>query len=273
MHDADSRSEAATSRQGAGRRRPAWIPTLAALAAVALFVSAGNWQYRRMHESESLRDRIVVANRAAAVELPADVGDWNTWRFRRVRITGTFDAAHQILVDNVIRKGRAGFDVVTPIVLDDGRRVLVDRGWFPLGESRANLPMPPPPAGRVSLHGRIDIPTRHYLELGGRKPPVGPLWEHLDPQRYAAATGIAVLPIVIDADEDLAGENLLRAWDPPDFGILTHQGYMLQWYTFAALAAGLWVWFTLRPWWRARGRGPRASRFDGGDANGGSAAR
>lgn len=43
----------------------------------------------------------------------------------------------------------------------------------------------------------------------------------------------------------------MRAWSPPDFGITMHQGYMLQWYTFAATAAGLWAWFTLRPWWRA----------------------
>ena len=252
MSHSDARVARGSTRAATKRRRPAWIPTVAALIAVALFVSAGNWQYRRLRESEALRDRIVAADRVEMVELPRGVTDWGAWRFRRVRVSGTFDAARQILVDNVIHDGRAGFDVVTPLELDDGRRVLVDRGWFPLGESRAQLPMPPPPSGRVTIRGRIDIPTEHYLELGGRKPPAGALWEHLDPPRYAAATGIPVLPIVIDAQDDVAGEGLVRAWSPPDFGITMHEGYMLQWYTFAAMAAGLWAWLTLRPWWRAR---------------------
>ncbi|HET9729935.1 MAG TPA: SURF1 family protein [Acidimicrobiia bacterium] len=261
MHDSHFRAERDSAHAVAKQRRPAWIPTLAALVAVVVFVSAGDWQHRRLRESEALRDRIAAADRAEMVELPRNVADWAAWRFRQVRVTGTFDAARQILVDNVIHDGRAGFDVVTPLGLDDGRSVLVDRGWFPLGESREHLPMPPPPSGRVTILGRIDIPTTYYVELGGRKPPAGALWENLDPQRYAAVTGIAVLPIVIDAQDDLAGEGLVRAWSPPDFGITTHQGYMLQWYTFAAMAAGLWAWFTLRPWWRAR-------RMAGADAHG-----
>jgi len=259
MSEPDARTAHASRNAGAKQRRPAWIPTVAALIAVALFVSAGNWQHRRLRESEALRDRIAAADRDEMVELPREVTDWGAWRFRHVRVSGAFDAAGQILVDNVIHDGRAGFDVVTPLELDDGRRVLVDRGWFPLGGSRANLPMPQPPPGRVTLRGRIDIPTEHYLELGGRKAPAGALWEHLDPQRYAAATGTEVLPIVVDAQDDVAGEGLVRAWNPPDFGITMHEGYMLQWYTFAAMAAGLWAWFTLRPWWRAR-RAPVAAQ-------------
>lgn len=235
---------------------------MAALVAVVLFVSAGNWQQRRMRESERLRDRVEAADRVATVELPARVSDWTAWRFRHVTVTGTFDAVHQILVDNVIHDGRAGFDVVTPLTLGDGRRVLVARGWFPLEGSRARLPMPAPPAGEVTLRGRIDIPTTHYVELGGRRPPTGPVWENLDPGRYAAATGIAVLPIVIEAVDGRAGDGLLRQWTPADYGIVMHQGYMLQWYTFAAMVAGLWFWFALRPWWRGR-RSPAADSGSG----------
>jgi cytochrome oxidase assembly protein ShyY1 len=40
----------------------------------------------------------------------------------------------------------------------------------------------------------------------------------------------------------------------PETGIEKHISYMMQWYTFAALAGGLWVWFTVRPWLRGRQR-------------------
>jgi surfeit locus 1 family protein len=139
-------------------------------------------------------------------------------------------------------------------VLQDRRVVLVDRGWVGMGPSRAVLPDPAPPAGVVSLRGRVDLPPERYFELGRRSAASGRLWEHLDPQRIAAATGLPLLPIVVQAVDAEAGEGLLRDWRRPDYGIEMHEGYMMQWYTFAAMAAGLWFWFALRPWLRARVR-------------------
>ncbi|HSQ79627.1 MAG TPA: SURF1 family protein [Casimicrobiaceae bacterium] len=237
-----------------GRRKPAWLPTMATIAAIVVFVLAGNWQHRRMLQKEALRAQIEAAAAAAPVPLPAGIADWRDWRFRHVVVTGTFDADHQILIDNEVRAGRAGYDVVTPMKLADDRIVLVDRGWVAMGPTRAIPPSAPPPAGVVSLRGRVDIPARHYFELGDGDVPEGPVWEHLDPQRFGAATGLPVLPIVVEAVEGPGGEGLARDWPRPDFGIEMHQGYMLQWYTFAAMAAGLWFWFALRPWLRARSR-------------------
>jgi surfeit locus 1 family protein len=179
------------------------------------------------------------------VPIPARVDDWTAWRFRRVTASGEYDAAHQILIDNKVRRGAAGFDVVTPLRMRDGRAVLVDRGWIPVGPSRATLPRPAPPAGSVTVDGRIDVPPRHYFELGDRSAPSGPLWEHLDPARYAKATGIDVLPIVVDATNGGGGEGLVQDFPLPDTGIERHLSYMVQWYTFAAMAVGLWAWFAL----------------------------
>lgn len=235
------------------RRRPAWIPTLAAFAATVLFVLAGNWQHRRMNEKEALQAQFRAAAAAVPVPLPDGV-DWRTWRFRSVIVTGRFDGVRQILIDNKVHDGTAGFDVVTPLTLDDARVVLVDRGWTPVGRTRATLPDIPPPRGIVTIHGRVDIPGREYLELGDRSAPAGPLWEHLDPERFAAATGLAVLPIVVLAQDAPGGDKLVRDRGLPDAGIEKHLSYMLQWYTFAAMAAGLWLWFTLRPWVLRRAR-------------------
>src|SRR5918993_723021 len=70
------------------------VPTLAALAAIALFVTAGNWQRGRMHQKEALGAQLAAAATAPAQSLPRDV-DWMTWRFRLVEVTGRFDAERQ----------------------------------------------------------------------------------------------------------------------------------------------------------------------------------
>ena len=233
--------------------RPRWVPTVAAFATVVVCVVAGNWQHRRMLEKEALQDRMEQAEALAPVALPDAAADWSAWRFRQVMATGQYDAPHQILIDNKVHAGRVGFDVVTPFLLREGGAVLVDRGWVAAGPSRADVPQSTPPAGTITLQGRIDIPPRKYYELGNGEAPAGPIREHLDPARFAQATGIAVLPIVIDALDVASTRNLARDLPVPDAGIERHIGYMVQWYTFAAMAGGLWLWFTFR-----RRAGPHA---------------
>jgi len=204
-----------------------------------------------MEEKEALQDAMRHAASLAPVALPAAVDDWSAWRFRQVTASGEYDPRHQILIDNKVHAGHVGFDVVTPLRLADGRTVLVDRGWIALGASRATLPAAPPPAGIVTVSGRIDVPRRNYFELGGKSAPTGALWQHLDPARFTQATGIDVPPIVVETT-DAASGGLVADFPVPDAGIDTHLSYMVQWYTFAAMAAGLWAWFTFRPRFRKR---------------------
>ncbi|MBK9117963.1 MAG: SURF1 family protein [Betaproteobacteria bacterium] len=227
------------------RARVALVPTLAAVAGIAVCIAAGNWQRDRMEQKLSLRAQLDAANAAPAVALP-QVTDWPAWRYRTVVANGTFDAQRQFLLDNKVRGGRAGYEVVAPLALPDGRVVLVNRGWTPAGATRADLPSVPPPAGPVRVQGRLNIPPAGYLELAAEAAP-GAVWQNLDPARFAQATGVAVLPVVIEQAAAEGGKDaLVREWPAPDFGVDKHRIYMLQWYAFAATAAALWLYFTFR---------------------------
>jgi surfeit locus 1 family protein len=224
------------------------LPTLATIVGIAVFVAAGQWQQRRMHEKEELRAQQDAAALAPplVLDLLPDATDWAALRYRNVSAAGTFDAKRQILVDNRVHDERVGYHVVTPLTLQDGRTVLVDRGWIAQGLSRSELPAAPPPQGAVKVVGRIAIPSRGYLELE-RDTATGPVRQNLDPARFAAASGVTVLPIVIEETASSgAGDDLVRDWPAPDFGIDKHRIYMMQWYAFAALAAGLWLYFRFR---------------------------
>ncbi len=231
----------ARAQRGSVLRRV--LPTIVTLAAVALFVVAGNWQRGRMHAKEALGAQLAAAQAAPVAPLPAGAVDWVTWRFRAVEARGTFDAPRQFLLDNRVHRGRVGYHVVTPLRLDDGRAVLIDRGWVAAGATRADVPAVPVPAGDVTVRGRLNLPPQGYVELAETAPERG-VWQNLDPVRFSAATGLAVLPVVIEASEG-AGDGLVRDWPQPDAGAAKHHMYMMQWYAFAALATGLWAWFTL----------------------------
>jgi surfeit locus 1 family protein len=230
------------------RFRPRALPSLAAALSLALFVTAGQWQQRRMHEKESLRAQFDAAAAQAPVALAAlpDSTDWNALRYRTVTASGDYDARRQVLVDNRVHEGRAGYHVITPLLLDDGRTALVNRGWTPQGASRAALPGVDPPAGRVTVLGRVALPSKGTLELSAETAS-GPVWQNFDPARFTAATGVAVLPVTIEATQaPVPDDGLVRDWPAPDFGVDKHRVYMVQWYMFAALVVVFWVALNLR---------------------------
>lgn len=227
----------------AGRRfRPRLVPTLATLAFVALTVALGNWQRHRAEEKDQLEARFAAASREPPVELPARDTDALALRFRTVRASGHYEASRQILIDNKVHAGRPGFDVVAPLRLaGSGRYVLIDRGWVAQGASRRELPVVPPPGGAVTVVGRVNQPPQHYLELGDHHAS-GVVWENLDVKRIAAATGLDLLPVVIElADPVAPSDGLVRDRPPPDLGSAQNLSYMLQWYSFAGLAMVLWL--------------------------------
>ena len=228
------------------RFRPTLWPTLGVAALVAATVGLGNWQRHRGLEKEALREQYERAARQSPLELTGVSADAAALRFRPVRASGVFDGRRQVLIDNKVYRGRPGFDVVTPLKLASGDRyVLVDRGWIALGSYRSELPQVPPPRGAIRVEGRINLPPAHYLELKVDAG-TGPVRQNLDIDRIAAATGLPLLPFVIEQSGD-AGDSLVRDWPPPDFGIDQHRSYMLQWYSLAGLGIVLWLVLNWRP--------------------------
>jgi len=228
------------------RFRPSLWPTLGLVAFLAATLSLGNWQRHRAAEKAALRAQYDLAIGAPPTLVSAASADAAALRFRPVRATGEFAAAAQILIDNKVYAGRPGYDVVAPLRIAADRYVLVDRGWVAAGGRRTELPRVPPPQGPVSIDGRANLPPARYLELQ-RDSATGPVRQNLDIARFAAGSGLPLLPFVIE-QTSASADGLIRDWPAPDFGIEQHRSYMLQWYAFALLGCGLWL--TLN--WRER---------------------
>jgi len=193
-----------------------WALALAA-AACAAGIALGNWQSRRADEKI-----------AAAAELES----------KRMSLRGVFRPELTVLLDNKIRNHRVGYEVVTPLRLDDASYVLVDRGWFERGTKE-----PAAPQGRVGVEG-IALPRLpRALRLG--EEPRSRIRQNLDIAQFAKETGLALHPFVIEQHSD-SGDGLLREWPRADLGVDMHRSYALQWYSLAALSLVLLVALSFR---------------------------
>ena len=135
--------------------RPKWIGFhLLVVGAIIAMINLGFWQLRRLEERRDFNATVEARYDDPAVPLddlltPGTDPDDVEWR--PVEAEGTYLADQTVLVVNRSQNGRAGQNVVVPLRLDDGRILLVNRGFVPLAESA----IPEVPATDVAIPGRL----------------------------------------------------------------------------------------------------------------------
>ena len=220
--------------------RPGIAPGVAAAAFIALAISLGNWQARRAEEKLELGRRLDEGAKGPVLSVSSVRLDASAVERRRVSARGRFVARAVLLLDNKVLHGAAGYNVLTPLKLEGGEdlHVLVNRGWIAAGD-RSRLPAVPTPEAVQTIEGIAVTPSRRFFELAPEAAS-GPLRQNLVPEREEKRLGLLLQTFVIEQTSD-ARDGLAREWQRPDTGVDRHHGYALQWYSFAALAAVLYV--------------------------------
>lgn len=233
------------TRLNHGRRAfaPSWLATLLALAAIVAFVSLGFWQWGR-GEARALQWQEFEQGTSRPREL-GSLGLSEVERFQRVSVTGEFDGQHQFLLDNRVQEGRAGYEVLTPLYLPDGRVALVDRGWLPSSGYRDRLPdISIKAAGVRRLVARVDELPAAGLAAGRAAPSRDSAWPKLTSfptvaeLREALGTELESRILLLDPREP---DGYRRDWQPPGLPPSRHFGYAIQWWAFALAAGVLWI--------------------------------
>ena len=228
---------------------PAWGVALAALG-LAVFVSLGCWQLGRASEKQALFDAFMQGGRETVDA--SGLGLDELARYQHVRLRGSYDATRQVLLDNMpSATGRPGYRVLTPFVRADGRGwVLVDRGWVPLGATRAALPDVAVGEREREVSGILDVLPIPGVRVGPAAAPGSAGWPRvlLFPTEadVESALGVDVESRIVLLDAG-APEGFERKWRPAlGFGPERHLGYAIQWFAFALVAMVIFVAVNLR---------------------------
>ncbi|HEX5340565.1 MAG TPA: SURF1 family protein [Gammaproteobacteria bacterium] len=238
-------------KSGKWRFHPTLWPTLAALVMFAVLIRLGIWQLHRADYKRALLQQYTQAEKQppldfnqALVAAPAALS-----RYRHVVVHGHYDAARQILLQDMQHDQQIGYEVLTPFVLEPQQRmVMVDRGWLSkaLGDTKA--PPLPLDGNHREIRGVIGILPVPGIRLG--KETVPPGWPKilLYPryQTLAKLYGAALAPQVILLDADQA-DGLVRDWRPDvGFPPVRHLAYALQWFALALALMVIWIVVNLK---------------------------
>ena len=235
------------------------VVTLAAVASALLMARLGLWQLDRAAKKEALPQ--AVDSSAALPPLPAQAlartpAQTAGQLHRRVTVRGQWLPERTVFLDNRQMDGRPGFFVLTPLRLDDGSAVLVQRGWVPRDmQERTRLPAIATPAQPVTLTARIEGPPARLYEFTPQGGETGVIRQNLSIESFADETQLSLRPLTLLQLDDAAApaaDGLRRHWPLPAVDVHKHYGYAVQWFSLAALITGLYVWFQLlRPRRRA----------------------
>ena len=230
-------------------RSPKWLfGHFIVLSLVAIFVTAGFWQLRRLGVRRAFNAVVeknmampvtpigeVLGPKATFTDVPAQLN-------RRVRLTGRYLLPQEVIISGQANNQQVpGVWSVSPLLLDDGQVVLVNRGWMPsTGGITSALPAARPPAGRVTVVGLV---SETQLAISGeskeRNLAYQPNFLRIDVARIQKQFDQKLVPAFVQRTAQSPGDPgpvVPQALPLPELDDGPNLGYAEQWFSFTALA-------------------------------------
>lgn len=211
-------------------RKPETIPLLFIIAATILLTSLGIWQVQRLQWKQEQIAHIETAQAEPALgSLPHDT---DGLEYRNVMLTGKFLHDKSLHMVGHIQDEGAGFFIVTPFVLeDDGRIILINRGFSPKD-------MESKPQGTVTVKGVIrPLRTKRFFSPENKPD----LWFYEDIPAMEQATGLKLLPLMVEA----VGKREKDVYPVPHDGKITlrndHLNYAITWFSLALIGIVMFI--------------------------------
>jgi len=221
--------------------RPKWIAFhVLIVVLVTIMLMLANWQWDR-HQQRIVFNNTLIERVDAPTQPLEQVLDTfpsaSDAEWRSVVVTGLYLQDHDIQIVNVSQGGGPGFDPVAPLQLSDGRLILVNRGFVPLGGSVLD-----PPAGTVTLQGRLRASSAKRLgAVSDATSGVLTEVQRIDIVRLQQQMPAPLVNVYVELQSSSpADDTTLSRIAEPTFSNGPHLGYVGQWILFSLCALGGW---------------------------------
>jgi surfeit locus 1 family protein len=226
-------------------------PTLAMLLLCALFLRLAVWQWDRAGYKQELLAQFQAQGERKPVSMDALLRDRTLESFPpylRVTAAGSYDTGHQILLQDMTHEGDVGYEVLTPLLMQDGVVALVDRGWVAADAKGAapDVSVGNAPRQVVASIGLLPEPG---LRLGKPAPPSKdwpklmfyPSLQDIRPF-FGPKLMTPLLHLEAGQPDGYIRETTLDVGLPPS----RHLGYAFQWTMLAIAVFVVWLVVNLR---------------------------
>ncbi|TJZ90757.1 SURF1 family protein [Paracoccus gahaiensis] len=216
------------------------FPLILGIVGCAALIQLGLWQLERRDWKEGMLDQITAGIQAEPVPLPAEIDP--SMKYLPVTVTGTTTGAEIDVLSHTREQG-AGYQIVSRFITDDGRAILLDRGFVPQEARHSERP-----PVRLQVTGNL-----HWPQDASSSTPAPNLDENIWFARDVEAMALALdtLPVLVVASYVTGDAQGAEPIPVAIEGIPNnHLSYAFQWFLIAAT----WAVMTLALIWRIRQR-------------------
>ncbi len=229
--------------------KPRWLlGHVIALGLITLFINFGFWQLRRfdwrLSYNNLLEERLATEPQpfellATNYQLAAEPENDMAAVYRRTVATGWFDTENEILLRSRSFEGQPGYHVLTPLVLESDRALLVNRGWVPYELDEPPVAEAAPPEGELRVEGILFPAQEQPSGLAAKDPPEGDLqaafWIDIDRLGRQMPYGLEPLYLQLSVQTPAQEKRLPLLLPEPELSPGSHLGYAIQWFSFALI--------------------------------------
>lgn len=193
-------------------------------------ISLAFWQLERADEKHALLETYQQKKIAAPVSI-AEAMRFSDQQYVRVHLEGEYDNRSPLLIDNQVRNGRPGYEVINPFESSQNGWFLVNRGWLPGGLDRSVLPDVGAVPGKVTLVGYLYRSPGKQLMLGEDKWREGDgpkIIQNAAPKKVSEKLAIPFYAYTLRLDAGMPGA-LETGWQVVNVVPGMHTGYAVQW--------------------------------------------
>ena len=205
-----------------------------------LFFSLGLWQIERGQAKTNILNDFEknLQEEPSYLNQESQKGD-------RVYVEGEWASSNQILIDNVINRGVAGYKVLTPLRMSEtDQLILVDRGWIKQNRLRDQLPDIKLIEANEIVSGILETPE---LGLVLSEDLVSKEWPKISQTKNLDVISNEfdeyVFPMILLADPTLKNSLEYIKITPTNMTPIKHYGYSGQWFLMFLVLCFMYVWY------------------------------
>ncbi len=208
-----------------------WPLTLLTGGLIVLMCGLGVWQLGRADEKTARLEAYDSGATAAATltALPE--------RYSNVEVRGRYDFSRQVIMDGFSVNKRAGYQVLTPFVVENTDTVLmINRGWRVWSGERLRIQGLDAADGLRTLRGKAERFWEPGMVLGdgnagelNRWPRIVVYPQHAEITEWMGQP-VAPWQLLLDPQEN---DGFVREWSPGGIPPERHLGYAVQWFALA----------------------------------------
>lgn len=205
-----------------------------------LFFSLGVWQIERGQSKMKILNEFEENLKKTPEYLNEKSG-----KLDRVYVEGKWDNSEQILIDNSVNRGVAGYKVLTPFRINETNKIiLIDRGWIKQNKYRNELPNIEITTLNETISGILELPE---LGLVLSDDLVSKEWPKISQSKNLEVLSKeydeSIYPFILLADPILKNSLEYIKIVPTNMTPIKHYGYSAQWFLMFIVLCFMYIWY------------------------------